>query len=88
MINDDYLYNNYPNPFNGKTIIPYKLLSPHRVKLVLYNILGQEIKVLVDEFQEKGFYEVELDASDLASGVYIYKLDAFKTFIKKLIVLK
>jgi len=88
MINDDYLYNNYPNPFNGKTIIPYKLLSPHRVKLVVYNILGQEVKVLVDEFQEKGFYEVELDASELASGVYIYKLDAFKTFIKKLIVLK
>jgi hypothetical protein len=88
MVNDDYLYNNYPNPFNSKTIIPYKLLTPQRVKLVLYNILGQEIKVLVDEFQEKGFYEVELDASELASGVYIYKLDAFKTFIKKLIVLK
>lgn len=84
----DILYQNYPNPFNPKTKIAYEILAYHRVKLAVYNVLGQEIKVLIDEPQEKGIYEVEFDATGLASGIYFYKLDAFDTTVKKMIVIK
>ena len=84
----DVLYNNFPNPFNSKTKIAYELLAYHEVKLTIYDILGREVKVLVNENQEKGLYEVEFDASSLASGIYFYKLDAFRTTVKKMILLK
>lgn len=84
----DVLYNNFPNPFNSKTKIAYELLAYHNVKLTIYDILGREVKVLINENQEKGLYEVEFDASGLASGIYFYKLDAFKTTVKKMILLK
>lgn len=84
----DILYNNFPNPFNSKTRIAYQLLAYHKVKLSIYDILGKEIKILVDENQEKGIYEVEFDASNLSSGVYFYKLEAFNTTVKKMLLLK
>ena len=84
----DVLYNNFPNPFNSKTKIAYELLAYHNVELTIYDILGREVKVLINENQEKGLYEVEFDASSLASGIYFYKLDAFKTTVKKMILLK
>lgn len=84
----DVLYNNFPNPFNSKTKIAYELLSYHNVKLIIYDILGREVKILVSENQEKGLYEVEFDASSLASGIYFYKLEAFNTTVKKMILLK
>lgn len=87
-VSSDVLYNNYPNPFNSKTKIVYELLTYHNVKLAVYNVLGEEVKVLVNQNQDKGIYEVEFDASALASGVYFYRLDAFDTTIKKMIILK
>jgi hypothetical protein len=87
-IKSDVLYNNYPNPFNSKTKIVYELLAYHNVKLAVYNVLGEEVKVLVNQNQDKGIYEVGFDASTLASGVYFYRLDAFDTTIKKMIILK
>lgn len=84
----DYLYNNFPNPFNPTTKIVYEISSYHKAKLSILNILGEEVKVLVNENQEKGLYEIDFDASDLASGVYFYKLEAFNTSVKKMIVLK
>jgi hypothetical protein len=84
----DFLYNNFPNPFNSKTKIVYELLAYHNVKLAVYNVLGEEVKVLVNQNQDKGIYEVEFDASALASGVYFYRLDAFDTTIKKMLILK
>jgi hypothetical protein len=87
-VKSDVLYNNYPNPFNSNTKIVYELLAYHNVKLAIYNVLGEEVKVLVNQNQEKGLYEVEFDASALASGVYFYRLDAFDTTIKKMIILK
>ena len=84
----DHLYNNFPNPFNSKTKIVYELLAYHNVKLAVYNVLGEEVKVLVNQSQDKGIYEVEFDASGLSSGVYFYRLDAFDTTIKKMIILK
>ena len=87
-VSSDVLYNNYPNPFNSKTKIVYELLTYHNVKLAVYNVLGEEVKVLVNQNQDKGIYEVEFDASGLASGVYFYRLDAFDTTIKKMLILK
>ncbi len=87
-VNSDFLYNNYPNPFNPKTKITYQILAYHNVKLSIYDILGREVKVLVNENQEKGIYEIEFDASDLASGIYFCRLEAFDTTIKKMILLK
>jgi hypothetical protein len=84
----DYLYNNFPNPFNSKTKIVYELLAYHKVKLAVYNVLGEEVKVLVNENQDKGIYEVEFDATAFASGIYFYRLDAFDTMIKKMVILK
>lgn len=85
---NDVLYNSFPNPFNISTKITYELLAYHKVKLAVYDILGREVKVLVNENQEKGLYQVELDGSDLSSGVYIIRLDAFDTSIKKIMLLK
>jgi hypothetical protein len=84
----DVLYNNFPNPFNSRTRIAYEILAYHNVKLTIYDILGREVEVLVNENQEKGLYEVEFNANGLASGIYFYKLEAFNTTVKKMILLK
>ncbi|MCC6254747.1 MAG: T9SS type A sorting domain-containing protein, partial [Ignavibacteriaceae bacterium] len=75
------LFQNFPNPFNPITTIKYDLpasLNPSKggtlVNLVIYDILGRSVKVLVNEIQQAGRYEVQFDASDLSSGVYIYQL--------------
>jgi len=67
---------NYPNPFNPTTTITYKLPQASSVKLIIYNLLGQEIEVLVDGYKEIGVHSVEFDASELKSGLYIYKIQA------------
>ena len=70
---------NSPNPFNSATQISYHLSSPGRVQLVIYNVMGQPVRTLVDEFQAAGSYQVEWDARDqqgasLSSGIYITRL--------------
>jgi photosystem II stability/assembly factor-like uncharacterized protein len=68
------LYQNYPNPFNPKTSIQYAISSRQFVTLKVYDILGNEIATLVNEEKQPGVYEVEFDASSLASGIYLYQL--------------
>ena len=85
---EDELLHNYPNPFNSRTSIQYKLAAYHKVKLTVYDILGREVKVLVDRYQERGTYEVDFNASGLASGIYFYCLEAFDTIVNKMILLK
>lgn len=87
-VSSDYLYNNYPNPFNRSTKISYQLLAFHNVKLTIYDVLGRVVKVLVNANQERGVYEVNFDASNLASGIYFYRLEAFDTRVGKMILLK
>lgn len=83
------LKQNFPNPFNPSTRISYIVLEPGRVKLSIYNILGEEVAILVDKFVETGSYEVSFDASNLASGLYLYKLQYGDHFqIKKMILTK
>ncbi len=70
------LTQNYPNPFNPATTIQYILPQAGMVKLTLYNILGQEIRTLVNEMKEAGTHTINIDASDLNSGMYIYKIES------------
>ena len=70
---------NVPNPFNSATQLAYHLSSPGPVRLVIYNVLGQPVRTLVDQFQAAGSYQVQWDARDqrgvsLSSGVYITRL--------------
>lgn len=70
------LYSNYPNPFNPSTVFRYDLPETGRVTLKVFNVLGQEVRTLVDTDQAAGTYEVRFDARDLASGVYLYQLQS------------
>jgi immune inhibitor A len=72
------LYQNYPNPFNPTTGVRFQVPGVSDVKLVVYDILGKEVAVLVNERKAAGQYEVKFDGAGLASGVYIYRLVAEK----------
>ena len=95
-LNDQFkLYQNYPNPFNPKTKVQIFIPLESRVKLNIYNSLGEIVKNLVDENLKRGYYEFNFNAEDLASGVYYIKVNAFtiggnKVFdqVKKAILLK
>lgn len=87
---DDYhLYQNYPNPFNSSTNICFNIPVASKVTLKIYDSIGKEVAVLVDEYKQKGIFNVQFDATNLASGVYFYKLQA-ENYIstKKLLLLK
>lgn len=83
------LAQNYPNPFNPSTKISWQLPVAGHQTLKVYDILGNEVATLVNEYQEAGRYEVIFDASKLSSGVYFYKLQSgsFQE-IKKMILLR
>ena len=92
-IKDFLLHQNYPNPFNPSTLISYLIPQAVHVKLSVFNVLGSEIAILVDEFQEAGYYSKEFSIAqnglNLTNGVYFYKLEA-GTFAatKKFILMK
>jgi len=83
------LSQNYPNPFNPSTVIKFTLPQSQSVKLVVFDILGREVKTLVNEVKNAGVYEVNFDASALSSGVYFYRLvtDNF-TDTKRMLLVK
>jgi hypothetical protein len=68
------LHQNYPNPFNPATKIPYTLRSNGWVRLSVYNLLGQEVAVLVDGIQDQGLHEAVFSGTGLGSGIYFYRL--------------
>jgi hypothetical protein len=70
---------NYPNPFNPSTFIRFELPEASRVRLSVYNVLGEEVAVLVNEQRAAGVFEQRFDAAGLASGVYFYRLEAQST---------
>jgi photosystem II stability/assembly factor-like uncharacterized protein len=70
------LFQNYPNPFNPATTIKYNIAKASSVELKVYNMLGKEVAMLVNEKQNQGTFEVTFDGSRLSSGTYFYKLSA------------
>jgi hypothetical protein len=68
------LYQNYPNPFNSKTVIRYSLIVNGLVRLRVYDALGREVEILVNEMLQPGTYEIKWDGNNYPSGVYFYKL--------------
>lgn len=70
------LFQNYPNPFNPTTVIRFRLSNSCNVVLKIYDVLGREIKVLVNKRMNAGTHDVLFDGSELPSGVYFYRLDA------------
>jgi hypothetical protein len=70
------LQQNYPNPFNPTTTIRYALPQSAQVKLKVYDVLGKEVAVLVDQAQPAGYYDVQWNAMRMSSGVYFYHIDA------------
>jgi photosystem II stability/assembly factor-like uncharacterized protein len=84
-----YLSQNYPNPFNPSTSIDYSVPSNDYVNLKVYDILGNEVAILVNELKQPGNYKVNFNGSKLSSGVYFYKLQVGKyTQVRKMILLK
>jgi len=83
------LSQNYPNPFNPVTVIRYSIPKAEEVSLVVYNLIGKEVAHLIDERKPAGSYTVKWDASNMASGIYFYRLQA-GDFVqtKKMLLLK
>jgi hypothetical protein len=83
------LYQNYPNPFNPVTVIRFEVPKAERVSLSVYDILGRRVETLMNANVTPGYYEIPFDGTNLASGVYFYRLSAgsFKQ-VKKMVLLK
>jgi endonuclease I len=84
-----YLSQNYPNPFNPSTVISYNIPASGYVVLSVYDMLGREVRTLVDGFKQQGSHNVSFDAANLNSGVYLYRISANGfTMMKKMTLLK
>ncbi len=87
--NEFYLKQNYPNPFNPTTKISWQSPVSSRQLIKIYDVLGNVVATLVDEFKPAGKYDVEFDAANLPSGIYFYKLEAGKfTSAKKMLLVR
>ena len=90
------LEQNFPNPFNPSTTINYQLPTNSKVSLKIYDILGREVAALVNEGQSAGMYSTSFNSTQLAGGVYFYRIDATSTDglckrfieVKKMVYLK
>jgi Secretion system C-terminal sorting domain len=83
------LYQNYPNPFNPATTINYSLVKEGFVKLTVYNAIGSKVAMLVNEYKHAGNYSVQFNGSNLASGIYLYRLESGNySSAKKIILMK
>ena len=84
------LSQNYPNPFNPTTQIAYTIQKAGKVELKIYDVLGREVMTLVNKEMTPGKYTADFDAGNLASGVYIYRIQAGSEFaaVKKMVLIK
>jgi len=83
------LYQNYPNPFNPVTKIRFDLPKSSFVKITVFDVLGQEVKVIANQMMEAGKFETEFSASIFAGGIYFYKIEAGDfSEVKKMILIK
>jgi len=83
------LFQNFPNPFNPSTTINYSLPKAGNVKLTIYNAIGSKVATIVNEYKPAGNYSVQFNGSNLASGIYLYRLESGNySAVKKFILLK
>ena len=83
------LYQNYPNPFNPISTIRYDIPKQSFVRITIFDILGRELKTLLNEQKEPGYYEINFDGSNYSSGVYFYRINAGSfTSIKNMVLIK
>ncbi|MBN1632762.1 MAG: T9SS type A sorting domain-containing protein [Ignavibacteria bacterium] len=83
------LAQNYPNPFNPVTNINFDLPESGLVSLKIFDLLGREVAIVVNEFKEAGYYTVQYNAEGLSSGIYFYRLEAYgNSIVRKLAVMK
>ena len=88
------LYQNQPNPFNGSTTIPFDIETESNVELVIYNILGQKVKTLLNKNCNAGHYDITWNGTNnygnqVSSGIYLYKIvNGSNTKIKKMVYVK
>jgi hypothetical protein len=86
---DYHLYNNYPNPFNPSTTIAFDIKEDCKVDLMIYDILGNKILNMLNDFLQKGHYTVKFQANDLPAGIYLYKIKTGKySEVKRMLLLK
>jgi hypothetical protein len=89
-----HLSQNYPNPFNPATKINFDLPNDSKVKLIVYDLLGREIRTIVNSHLSQGRYEYDFVGSNFASGVYFYRIEAVEnsgekfTETKRMVLLK
>ena len=89
ITNEFMLYQNYPNPFNPSTTIKYQIPQSGLVTIKVYNLLGKEVKTLVNQYQNTGSHEVKFNAGNLPSGIYFYRLETSRySKTKKLLLVK
>lgn len=80
---------NYPNPFNPSTMIRYGLPDGSNVRITIHTLLGNQVKMVVDSYQDAGVYTLNLSAQDLPSGVYFYRLETnFGTLTRRMTIQK
>jgi hypothetical protein len=83
------LLGNYPNPFNPSTSISYQLSTAGNVSLIVYDVLGRNVATLVDGIQQAGLHQVNFNGSNMASGMYYYRLIAGSfSDVKRLMLVK
>lgn len=89
VLPNDFLFQNYPNPFNPITNIEFNLENSSNVKVIIYDILGREVDVLINERLSSGPHKIEWNGSESSSGIYLYKLitNNYSTS-KKMILIK
>ncbi len=88
-VNGYHLYQNYPNPFNPSTTILYSLKEISNIRLIVYNLLGEEVEVLIEGEYPSGNYKVSFNPTDIPAGIYFYSLiTERKRITKKMIYLK
>ena len=82
------LYPNYPNPFNNSTVLEFQIKKPQKIKMSFYNIKGQLVDKIVRSYSMSGRHKIHWNASDLPSGIYIYKLESGKKTISRKLLLQ
>ena len=83
------LFSNYPNPFNPSTTIRFSIPEATNVKVSVFDALGREITTLVNEEMNPGNYNVDFNASNLSSGIYLYRIETSNFVqVKKMILIK